>query len=75
MASALAKSLDIPLRKLKMKGVANMDVYNITAPFKINNKQYILGRAELRKFELITLSLFFKKSSMNVSKVSVSKTA
>jgi len=49
-------------KKINAEGVANMDVYNITAPFKINNKQYILGRAELRTFELVTLSLFFKKS-------------
>ncbi|MGC9309644.1 MAG: DUF1861 family protein [Candidatus Nanoarchaeia archaeon] len=50
------------VKKLNFEGIQNnIDIYNITAPFKIKRTQYILGRVELRDFEIGSLSVFFYK--------------
>ncbi len=48
------------IKKLKFSGVEGMDVYNITSPIKIKNYRYLLGRAELRDFEVGSLVMFFR---------------
>ena len=47
--------------KLKFSGVGDKDVYNITAPFKVDGITYILGRVESRDSETDTQSAFFVK--------------
>ena len=49
------------IRKLKFEGVKHLNVYNISAPFKLKRKNYLLGRVELRDFELGSLTIFFYK--------------
>jgi len=51
------------VKKLNLSGVGKADVYNITAPFKVGRKSYLLGRVEPRNKETGTVSMFFKKTS------------
>lgn len=46
---------------LKFEGVGEKDVYNITAPFKIDGKTCIAGRVEPRENELNSNILFFEE--------------
>ena len=51
------------VKKLEFTGIENRDVYNTTAPFKVKQTTYLVGRAELREDELETQSVFFKKEN------------
>lgn len=46
------------------KGVKGYDIYNISAPFKMKNEQYIAGRVEKRDSEHSKI-YFFKKNEAN----------
>ena len=47
--------------KLEFKGVGDKDVYNITAPFEVDEITYILARVESRDSQTDTQSIFFIK--------------
>lgn len=47
--------------QITFKGVAGFDIYNITAPFTLNNEYYIAGRVEKRDSEHSKV-YFFKKN-------------
>ena len=50
----------LPLgEKLRFKGIGNRDVYNIAAPFKVENETYIAGRVESRSTTQDAQTLFF----------------
>lgn len=44
--------------KLQFSGVADQDVYNITAPFSIGDREVIAGRIEARTNEVAQIGLF-----------------
>lgn len=48
---------------LSFKGVGDKDVYNITAPFKSENRTYIAGRVEPRGTEHDSQVCFFEKKN------------
>jgi len=48
-------------KKLDFEGVTGLDVYNIASPFKLKGVNYLLGRVELRDFEVGSLAVFFTK--------------
>ncbi|MCH7568790.1 MAG: DUF1861 family protein [Nanoarchaeota archaeon] len=48
-------------KKLKFVGVENREVYNITAPFRVKRKVYLIGRVELREHEQGTRVIFFRR--------------
>lgn len=54
--------------KIVFKGLGNMDVYNITAPFKDGNDTVIAGRAELRNDEHSQIYFFINKDGFWVPK-------
>ena len=47
------------VKKIKFAGITGKDIFNITAPFVLDNKYYILGRAESRGEEDSSVTLFF----------------
>jgi hypothetical protein len=47
------------IRKLDFTGVDGKDVYNITAPFRSSEHEYIAGRVESREKELESQVMFF----------------
>lgn len=49
----------IEVKKLRFSGVGGKDVFNITAPFVLGNKHYILGRVESREEEDNSVAMFF----------------
>ena len=49
--------------KLTFKGVDGYDVYNITAPFKMNGKEIIAGRVEKRDSEHARVMFFEKEGN------------
>lgn len=49
--------------KLVFSGVEGYDVYNISAPFEIDQKKYIAGRVEKRNSEYSKVMFFEKKTS------------
>ncbi|MBU0760797.1 MAG: DUF1861 family protein [Nanoarchaeota archaeon] len=49
------------VRKLKFEGIGGLDVYNVTAPFRVKQTQFILGRAEERNIETGTRVMFFRR--------------
>lgn len=51
LVSRLARSRPLAARKLLFRGVAERDVYNISAPFEIDGQQIIAGRVERRDIE------------------------
>ncbi|UUX35124.1 DUF1861 family protein [Fundicoccus culcitae] len=48
--------------KIPFEVVENKDIYNITAPFKINDKCYIFGRVENRESEFSQVILYVKNN-------------
>ncbi|MCK5449547.1 DUF1861 family protein [Candidatus Pacearchaeota archaeon] len=51
------------IKKLKFLHVRNQNVYNITAPFKYEDKIYIIGRVENQKDDTSILKFFRKVNS------------
>ena len=51
------------IKKLIFSGITGKDIFNITAPFVLGNKHYILGRAESREEEDNSASMFFYYSA------------
>lgn len=51
--------------KLCFHGVDGFDVYNITAPFENNGKNYIAGRVEKRDSELSEIVFFMEQDEVN----------
>ncbi|MGX7196450.1 DUF1861 family protein [Enterococcus olivae] len=52
-----------PAKTLTFVGVDGLDVYNITAPFKLGDAIVIAGRVEARDSEVSTIRLFSEKES------------
>lgn len=48
-------------KKLEFEGVENRDVYNTTAPFKYEEKEYLVGRVESPNKDSDSQSIFFEK--------------
>jgi len=55
------------IKKLKFLNIRNRTVYNITAPFKYENKTYLIGRVENPKDETSIIRFFKKTNSYFVS--------
>ena len=55
------KNSIINVKKLKFLGVKDKDVYNVTAPFFIKNKEYIIGRVESRNKKDSKIMFFYKR--------------
>ncbi len=51
----------IKAKQIKFTSVEKQDVYNITAPIKLKNQKYILGRVESRSIEEGAKVMFFKR--------------
>jgi hypothetical protein len=47
--------------KLRFASIEKQDVYNITAPFKIGEETFLLGRVEARETEGGSKTIFFRK--------------
>ena len=47
------------VKKLNFNGVDGKDIFNITAPFVLGGKHYILGRVESREEEDNSVVMFF----------------
>lgn len=50
-------------KRIIFEGVGNKDVYNITSPFVMNQREYIAGRVESRENDLDSKIVFFVKAS------------
>ncbi|MEW8955870.1 DUF1861 family protein [Clostridium sp.] len=59
----LANNYEKKAEKIHFKGVEGKDVYNITAPFKSNDKTIILGRVEPRDSEFSKVCFFENEDS------------
>jgi hypothetical protein len=55
------KSRILEVKKLEFEGVCGLDVYNVTAPFRNFNREYIAGRVEPRENELESRVMFFMR--------------
>jgi hypothetical protein len=53
----------ISSKKLKFTEVNKQDVYNITSPFQLGRKKYLLGRVEPRLIESTSQVMLFKKKN------------
>ncbi len=49
------------VKQIRFSGVSDLDVYNITKPYKLKRTNYILGRVEPRDLEENAKVMFFKR--------------
>lgn len=55
----------LKVKKIIFEGVGDKDVYNVSAPFTINAREYIAGRVESREHDLDSRIVFFVKEREN----------